>query len=153
MVIRQLTIAETIISNQALFRLNSMNIKFDLCNIKWPNRFAIILGVFLVISIFFALAGMHKIYAVGAFSKADKPFNISYDNWVSKFWNQWIGKNANEAEPKPGGCLVVNNNKSESMVMVIDLADVNFPPTQECKISSNQGIMIPLWVGWCDTGA
>ena len=36
--------------------------------------------------------------------------------------------------------------------MVIDLADVNFPPTQECKISSNQGIMIPLWVGWCDTG-
>ena len=69
MVIRQLTIAETIISNQALFRLNSMNIKFDLCNIKWPNRFAIILGVFLVISIFFAFAGLHKIYAVGAFSK------------------------------------------------------------------------------------
>jgi hypothetical protein len=39
------------------------------------------------------------------------------------------------------------------MIMLMETADVNTPPAQECKIFSNQGILVPLWVGWCDTGA
>ena len=88
------------------------------------------------------------------FSKDEKPFGVSYDNWASEFWNKWIAKNTDQATPKPGGCLIVNNDyKSESMVMLMETADVNFPPTQACQISSNQGIIIPLWIGWCDMEA
>ncbi len=36
--------------------------------------------------------------------------------------------------------------------MLMNTADVGSPPHQVCKISSKQGIMIPLWIAWCDTG-
>jgi hypothetical protein len=39
------------------------------------------------------------------------------------------------------------------MVMLLETADVTFPPTQTCKISSDKGIIVPLWVGWCDSGS
>jgi hypothetical protein len=93
------------------------------------------------------------VHAVGTFSKEDRPFNITYDAWASEYWNKWIGKNVDEATPKAGGCLLVNDdNKSQPMVMLMETA-VNSPPTQDCKISSNQGILVPLWIGWCDAGS
>ena len=36
--------------------------------------------------------------------------------------------------------------------MLMETADVGSPPTQVCKISSKQDIMIPLWIGSCGTG-
>ena len=73
------------------------------------------------------------------------------DEWTSEYWNKWLAKNTDQATPKPGACLVVNNDyKSESMVMLMEPADTNFPPTQQCQISSNQGILVPLWDGWAD---
>jgi hypothetical protein len=43
-------------------------------------------------------------------------------------------------------------NGSEKMVPLMETADVTYPPTQNCKISSTQGIYFPLWAAWCDTG-
>jgi len=37
--------------------------------------------------------------------------------------------------------------------MLMETAAVSFLHTQACKISSNQGIIILLWIGWCDTGS
>jgi hypothetical protein len=114
--------------------------------------------VFVVVLLFcsslFTFGGLQHLSAVGFFSKGEQPFGKSYDAWASEYWNKWIGKNTDQATPKPGGCLTVNNNnKSESMVILMDSADVTTPPTQACQISSNQGIIVPLWAGWCDTGS
>jgi hypothetical protein len=58
--------------------------------------------------------------------------------------------NKDQASPKPGGCLTMNNDKSDSLVMLLDTAQVDGSVQQVCKISSNQGIMIPLWIAFCD---
>ena len=101
----------------------------------------------------FAFSGLSRVYAATIFSQTDQPYGKSYDSWAAEFWNKWIAKNIQQATPKQGGCLTVNNdNKSESMVMLMETADVNTPPVQNCQISASQGILIPLWVGWCDTG-
>jgi len=96
---------------------------------------SVLLTVLLCLSILFVFSGVHSVYAVGLFSKDEKPFGVSYDDWVAKYWNKWVGKNTDEATPKPGGCLIVNDdNKSDSLVMLMETADVGFPPTQVCKI-------------------
>jgi hypothetical protein len=58
--------------------------------------------------------------------------------------------NADQATPKPGGCEI---NSSNQLAMLLETADVTTPPAQSCQISSNQGIIVPLWIGWCDTGS
>ena len=122
------------------------------CN---PVRFSVVLGVLavsFVLSVCCLLSVLPNVSAIETFSKDDRPFNMTYDDWASEYWNKWIGKNKDEATPKAGGCLLVNNdNKSEPMIMLMETA-VNSPPTQNCKISSAQGIIVPLWIGWCDTG-
>lgn len=93
--------------------------------------------------------GLSKAYGVELYAKDDSPFGAPLDVWVSKWWTWWIMNTIDEATPKPGGCLVY---ESGSMITLMDTI-VSGKPHQVCTISSTQGIMIPLWSGWCDSGA
>src|SRR5919198_1548489 len=102
----------------------------------------------LLLSIFFAFTGINSVYAIGLFSKDEKPFGISYDDWVATYFNWDFSISKDQFSLKPGGCLI---NKTGPMVMLVNTVVEGSPaPTQVCKISSNQGIMIPLWIAWCD---
>lgn len=76
-----------------------------------------IITLFLLFSIIFAFLGLSSAYGVELFSKDEKPFGVSYDDWVSKYWNWDFSLNTDQFTPKPDGCLV---NKSDSMVMLMN---------------------------------
>src|SRR5215831_930828 len=119
-----------------------MRVENRICISIESNVLKCLLFMVLLFSIIFVLSTLQNVYGIGVYSKSEKPFNTSYDDWAARFWNKWIGKNTADATPKEGGCLLVNNNdnKSEPMVMLMETADVNSPPTQSCQISSHQGI-------------
>jgi hypothetical protein len=97
----------------------------------------------LVFAIFFMFPGSTSVYGVELSSKDEIP----YDIWVPKYWNWWISLSTDEAIPKPNGCLI---NKSESLVMLMETA-VGSTRNQICNIQSTDHILIPMWIGWCDT--
>ena len=111
------------------------------------NRSCAIIGI-LSLLIFFSYISM-RVNANEVFSKDDLPFGISYDTWIDKWWNWWVGVNKTEVIPQEGGCLM---NVSDKMVMLMETADTTSPPTQKCNISHTQGIMMPLWAAWCSLG-
>jgi hypothetical protein len=63
-------------------------------------------------SIFFAFTGLQHVYAVELFSKNEKPFGVSYDDWVAKYWNWDLGLNTHQFAPKQGGCVINNSSRS-----------------------------------------
>ena len=126
-----------------------MNSNRIFCTIKKLGGSIFILGIFLFLSIFLAFFSLHSIYgAIELFSKDEKPFGVPYNDWVARYWNWDSSLNTDEFTPNPDGCII---NKSESMVMLVNTA-VEGPVHQKCTISSEQGIMIPSWMAWCDTG-
>jgi hypothetical protein len=90
---------------------------------------------------------------VDFYSKDESPFGISYSDWVAKFWN-WdfsipIDPQTNVVPTlKEDGCLIHRDN---SMVMLPDTA-LGGIWNQNCTISRNEGIMIPIWTGECSQG-
>ena len=92
--------------------------------------------------------GSDNVFGIELFSKDDKPFGVSYDEWISKYWNWWVSQSIEEATPVQGGCII---DKSDSIVMLMETT-VGRTHNQDCEISSKQGILIPLWIAWCDSG-
>jgi hypothetical protein len=90
-----------------------------------------------------------SVHAVKLFSKDEEPFGKSYDDWIAEYWNWLIPLSTDEATPKEGGCLI---HESDSMVMLM-FGIVGGAHNQVCEISSKQGIIIPLWIAWCDSGS
>jgi hypothetical protein len=83
------------------------------------------------------------------FMSNDTPFNLTHDQWIGKWWNWWISTSIDQFDENGnplGTCLM---NSSEAMVMLMETT-VNDKPHQVCKISSHQGIIIPLWTGFME---
>ena len=94
-------------------------------------------------SAFFVL-GLSNVYGAESYTKNDKPFGTSLDDWMDKWWTWWIATNVDQSTPKPDGCII---NKNNSMVMLMETT-VTGKPHQVCEISSNQGIIVPLWTAF-----
>jgi hypothetical protein len=116
--------------------------------VKRGATICLMFGFFLIILATSAVTGQYSAYGVQVIPKDEPPLGTPYDVWVANYWNWVISLSKEEATPKNGGCLI---SKEDSMVM---LMQTTFGGThnQVCNISSNNTIMIPLWVGWCDTG-
>jgi len=104
----------------------------------------IITAFLLSATISFAFIGITGAYGVEVYSKNDKPFGSPLDVWMDKWWIWWMATNTDEATPQPDGCIM---NNSTSMVMLMETAVIG-KPHQVCEISSNQGIIVPLWTGF-----
>ena len=100
--------------------------------------------IFLVLTSFLTISKPATITAV----EVEKPTEEQKNEWVDQFWNWRV------AQPpvKNGGCIMNGNG---SVVMLMETAQesqlTRNPIEQNCTILSNQSIMIPLWVAWCDT--
>ena len=112
--------------------------------IKKGDFAALSIGAVIVFSMLFILLGTSNAYAVETYSKNDKPFGSPLDVWMDKWWTWYITNTAEDTTPKPGGCLM---NKSGSMVMLMETT-LTGKPHQACEISSNQGIIVPLWTAF-----
>ena len=110
----------------------------------------VMLFVISVITIVFLMGTWHfEVYGLEVINNNTAPLGESNSYWIDKHWNWFIGLSTEEATPKDGGCLI---NKVDSMVMLMQpiFGGVR---NQNCTISANDTIMIPLWTAWCDSGA
>jgi hypothetical protein len=118
--------------------------------IKNPSKLVFYLLIFIA-SIYFINFPSVLGENIGVYSKNESPFGTTQEDWVAKWWN-WsfpigIAPETNTwAGLKENGCLI---HKENSTVMLVDTA-AGGVWNQKCTISSNDGIMIPIWTGECN---
>jgi len=90
---------------------------------------------------------------VDFYSKNESPFGVSKGDWVAKYWN-WSYSTPLDAKTgvfaglNQNGCLI---HKENSMIMLADTANGGVW-NQNCTISRNESILIPIWTGECNAG-
>jgi hypothetical protein len=126
-----------------LYLTNSMQ---DIWSRSLNENWSFIIFVTIALT-FFVLSNFSNAYSQ-IYSKSDQPFGISPSDWIAKWWNWWIDVSIYE---NPGTNAEVANKctirSSDAMVMLMETT-VKDAPVQECKISSEQGIMVPLWTSF-----
>ena len=118
-------------------------IKFRLHTIK--STLYILFSVGAISSIWLAFV---PAYGVEFYSKDESPFGISNSDWVAKFWNWDFSLPQEVTGLNENGCLI---HKENSMVMLPDTS-LGGVWNQNCTISRNDGILIPIWTGECNAG-
>lgn len=98
--------------------------------------------ILVICFIFFIFNGLTKTYGFEVYSKEDSPFGLPLDQWLNKWWVWSVTTTTDEFRNE---CLI---NKSNSMVFLMDTASAS--KHNVCEISSNQGIMIPMWVSFME---
>jgi len=117
------------------------------------NTINILSYVLIFALLIYSLTGAVAAGSIDFYSKDESPFGISNGDWVAKYWNWDYSlpidpQTSNIAGLKENGCLI---HKENSTVM---LADTAFGGSwnQNCTISHNEGILIPIWTGECNQG-
>lgn len=92
-------------------------------------------------------------YGVDLYGKDESPFGVSTGEWIGKYWN-WSYSLPMDPQTNvifglmENGCLI---HKENSMVLLADTANGGIW-NQNCSISRNDGILIPIWTGECNAG-
>jgi hypothetical protein len=123
-------------------------VKSVLCWAAAGNSGCLLGGLSLIFLAFVFISEPNGADGAQIIPRDETPLGKPYDFWVDKYLNWVISLSQEEATPKDGGCLI---NKVDSMVMLMQTT-FGGSHNQVCNISSDEAIMIPLWVGWCDAG-
>lgn len=112
------------------------------------------LGLYLIIlatSIYFIKFPSALGENISVYSINESPFGTTQQDWVAKWWN-WSFPIGIDPETntfiglKENGCLI---GREDSMVMLVDTS-AGGVWNQNCTISRNEGILIPIWTGECN---
>jgi hypothetical protein len=109
-----------------------------------------ILGILIIgIGLNFASA------AVESYTKNDVIGNLTYSEWADGYWNWWISLPeksipSNENTGPMGGCLVKTDVQNKTIFLMNNFYVGSVQ--QKCSFKPDQSILIPLYVGECDTG-
>jgi hypothetical protein len=120
--------------------VSTASANYHLCQ---QGRFVSVVS--LIILITFTGFGLIQAHAVEVFPVNSNPLEVPYNEWVKRYWNWWMTVSQEDIDGSQ--CLI---NKSDKMVMLME-PDQAGVYNYRCSINSTQGIIVPVFIGWCDT--
>jgi hypothetical protein len=93
--------------------------------------------------------------AVESYTKNDVIGNLTYSEWADNWWEWWISLPeksvpSSENTGPMGGCLVKADAQNKTIFLMNNFFVTSVQ--QKCSFKADQSILIPLYVGECDTG-